>query len=269
MARAQNIADPGFFGGADTPPEEEKVITMSPSDLKALIAEQVAAALAVGGGGGQGSIGDIKNVFQEMALSIAEMSHQGDRTYKPVDPRILAARKAGQDKLDALLTRVRENRKFARDQAYSSEQAREDAVLAVSPKYRALAVVALEESLIQPYKQDPATKKALPVEFYWCGEPNDAMIPLNDIANEIHLAFCESRGSRSMIEKRSLKPVWMTEMGLVVEGNRVPARRGIEEAATPLRDQFLDIPGEKNPDADFVKVLGNHPPFQRNFQGRV
>ena len=267
MARPQSVVEPDIFGGAVEPAAEEKTITMSASELRALIAEQVAAAMAVGSG--KGSTDDIKSVFQEMALSIAEMSHQGDRTYKPVDPRVLAARKAGQDKLDGLLAEVRENRKVARDQSYSSEAEREDAVLAVSPRYRALSVVVLEENLIQPYKQDPATKKSIPVEFYWCGEPNDAMIPLNDVAREIHMAFCESRGSRSKIEKRMHKPVWMTEMGLVIEGAKMPARRGVEENMTPVRDSFLDIPGNQNPDAEFVQVLGNHPPFARNFQGRT
>jgi hypothetical protein len=267
MARESKVADPDVFGGV---PNEPETVTLRADQLQAMIAEQVAKALAaaVPAAAQSNSMGDAKALFEQMALSIAEMTHQTNRTHKPVDPKVLTARKAGQEKLDALLRQVHEARKAAADRAYKSEVERHAAITAVTPKYRVISICIFNDDIIAPFVPDPATKKSVPVEIYWAAEPNDALVPINELAETIHAAFRESRGQRSDIEKRAIKPAWMTESGLVIEGGTPPQRRQLDVSPV-LRD--LDVTtGAAREDISYVSVLGtNHAPFQVNYQGKT
>ena len=96
----------------------------------------------------------------------------------------------------------------------------------------------------------------MPVEIYWAAEPNDALVPINELAETIHAAFRESRGQRSDIEKRAIKPAWMTESGLVIEGGTPPQRRQLDVSPV-LRD--LDVTtGAAREDISYVSVLGTN-----------
>lgn len=263
MAREQKI-ETDVFGGMSA---EEPKLSLTASELQAMIAEQVAKALVVAAPAASG-IGDAKALFEQMALSIAEMSHQTNRTHKPVDPKVLAARKIGAEKLEAALAAVHAARKQAADQIYGSEEERQAAIKSVTPKYRLISAVHLNESFIVPFERNPATKKSDPVELHWANEPNDAMVPINDIAKAVHAAFRESRGQRSDVEKRSVKPAWMTENGLYVEGGIAPRRRDLE--TTPVLRDLEVSTGVAGPDAEFISVLGKtHAPFSVNYQGKT
>lgn len=264
-AKAQSI-NPDEIGGAGASPPQ--TVTLTLDDLNTLIAQQVTAAIATAAAtntpGAPAAGPDFKSMFAEMAMTFADIAQQGNRTYKAVDPRILKARQIGQDKLNTILDRIQRTRKAAFDASYPSEVERNAAVFAVTPQYRCIATIVLEDELIFSSRLDEATKKPVPVLFYWAAEPNDAMVPMNDIAREVHTAFRESRGARTDIEKRTMKPAWMTDRGLVIEGFRAPARRDLPGAAV-LRD--LEIPGTpselSDPEPRAVPVLGtSHPPFQ-------
>lgn len=266
-APTQKVTTEDVFGGAPTP------ITETP-EFKAALKEAVAEALkgfapaAAQSAMPEGAMG----LFREMALAIAEMTHQGDKRSRPVDPKVLMAREAAQKELNEALHQVALARKAAADKKYDSEEERDEAIRAVTPRYRCIAMCVLDDVMIVPWKRNDATKKMEPVPFYWAQEPNDAMIPLNDLAKEIHKLFRRSRGARSDIEKRSVKPAWATDRGLIIEGGTPPARREIEtrDAVMRDRDSDLDIPEAIDPSAPFVHVLGTkHAPAQKNYEGKV
>lgn len=208
--------------------------------------------------------GDLRAIMQEMAASIADMSYQGNKRDKPVDPKIMAARQAGQERLDKLLFDTKTFVRDVREAVYDSEEERLAAVRNASPKYRATSKVVLNEVLIDPYRLE--NKMAVSNDIYWLGEPNDAMRPLNDLAKRIYAEFRASRGSRSAIEKASVKPVWMTDNGLMIEGVRAPARRMVSQ---PIFNDDLDLPVAHDPAARAVNILGTiHEPAERNYQGK-
>lgn len=204
-----------------------------------------------------------EDLFRQMALNIAEMTHQGNKRDKPLDPRIIALRAQAQERLDALLAATREKVHAAREVEYKDESSKQSALRRIMPKYTCISKVVLDDRVINPFKRNAATKAAESVEFYWLGEPNHAMRPLNEIARKIFAEFRESRGERSKIEKASVKPLWMTDSGLIIEGANAPQRRDV-----PIPSD-LDLPEIKDPEAPYVAVLGTiHEPAQNNYQGK-
>lgn len=223
----------------------------------------VAAAMTAMKEGNQGVDPGTAELLRMMAMNIADLSYQGNKRDKPLDPRIVASREAAHARLDALLSETHEKVHAAREATYKDEDSRNAAIRRVSPRYCAVSKVNLAETMILPFRRDEGTKKMVPVEFFWLQEPNHAMRPLNDIARKIYAEFRESRGERSKIEKASVKPLWMTDRGLVIEGTNAPPRRNIDIP----RD--LDIPEFKDPEAPFINVLGtSHEPAQNNYQGK-
>lgn len=187
---------------------------------------------------------DAQDLLRGLALAIAEMSHQGDKRDKPVDPKVMAARREALDRMNVLIDRAKTLPK--------SEW----------PLYRCRSVLMLADTKIDPYKRDPATKKAVPVQFRWCLEPNDAMIPVCDRAKAIYEEFRASRGNKADYAKNVLtRTPWFTDKGLLIEGSP-PVRRAIEMDAGGL-----DLDNEADPfdpNAPLVRVLGTvHPPARQ------
>lgn len=208
---------------------------------------------------------DLVDVFKQMALSIAEMSHQGSPRDKPIDPRLLEQRAAAQARLNAMLDDVQNEIRRVHGARHPSAEARREAVRAISPKWKCISKVNLADRMIDPFQRDPGTKKAVPVEFYYMFEPNHAMRPLNALAERIYAEFRASRGERTKIEVLSTKPSWITDNGLIIEGENAPQRRAI---AAPM-DDGLDVPQDIDPEAPFIHVLGTlHEPAQNNYQGK-
>jgi hypothetical protein len=103
-------------------------------------------------------------------------------------------------------------------------------------------------------------------DIYWLGEPNHALRPLNDIAKKLYAKFVASRGTRSAIEKASVKPVWMTDNGLIMEGVNMPARR---EVSQPIFNDDMDFPVARDPSAPTINVLGTiHEPAVMNYHNK-
>jgi hypothetical protein len=262
VAKVAPVAEAGLFGGAEPSPAEASgdVVMVSRAELQAMIAAAVAAQPAP-----IGEFSGAKALFDQMALSISEMTHQTNRTHKPVDPKVLAARAAGQEKLDALLAKIALDRKEIEDATWETEAEKQAALKSVTPRYRLVSFVVLDDELINPVFKNPATKQSEPIAIYWAKEPNDAMAPLNPIAKEVHELFRESRGARSKFEKGAIRPIWTTENGLVIAG-RAPQRRRVDVPGV-VRDTIVgnatSDPGLDGHDVAYRNVLGTtHRPFE-------
>ena len=194
------------------------------------------------------------DLFQRLALSIAEISDQGTQR-KRVAPEVLAQREAAWKRMVALIQEAR-----------ASGQ---------KPEYKAIAKLYLNERMIEPFVQDPATKLPVAVTFTWTGEPNDGMRPLNDIAKKIFAEFRASRGSVELTSKEDTRPYWMTPAGLVVKGDPPPRREMKVDTRTDFVDDLsvgdeVPAPDQNDPNAPFVHVLGTvAAPAMQNYQGKV
>ena len=196
---------------------------------------------------------DAMALIQALALNIAQLGTQNDRD-RPVDPAVLAARAKGMEKLHNLIRSAKALPK--NDPA--------------APKWRVTAKVVLSDTIINPWKRDPARKLAVPVEFRWRGEPNGAFVPLNDTAKAIMEAFNESRGSKRDYEKEVYDSVWMSDGGLIIEGTGrpIPHKRQIMAVEDPGELEIDDDP--YSPNASKVHVLGTlHEPAQQHFENKV
>jgi hypothetical protein len=60
------------------------------------------------------------------------------------------------------------------------------------PVYVLTQKVYLAEQKIEPQYADDRTQRMMPQEINWPRVPNEAMIPVNDVAKKIHAAFTES-----------------------------------------------------------------------------
>jgi hypothetical protein len=234
-------------------------------------AEAVAAAMAqmraaapqsVPAAGTPADASATSSLFREMALAIAEISDQGtDR--KRVAPEVLEQRAQAQKRLDQLLEDARVRARAVTTNAESRK---------VLPWYRCVSMLYLNERKILPFVQDPGTKQAVPVEFSWTGEPNDAMRPINDVAKEVYREFRLSRGNIEKVKgSYETKPLWMTKAGLVVHGDAPSSAangRGAQtiEVAEYKDDlEFGGMPAGSDPNADFVNILGTiHAPAMQN-----
>jgi hypothetical protein len=178
-----------------------------------------------------------------LATAIAEMADQGT-SRKRVAPEILQKRKEAKDLMDNLII-----------------QARADGKL---PKYQLRAKVYLDEILVDPMWVNPNSKRAEPTVIEWPEDPSEAMIPLNDVAKEIHSAFMDSIGS--VVRVVQDKPFRVTAGGLVVNG-QAPARR-INQVGTGEGTQGLRIAhrSEDNVSGEtLINILGTvAPPARQN-----
>ncbi len=193
---------------------------------------------------------DAQDLLRGLALAIAEMSHQGDKRDKPVDPKVLAERRQAQERMDVLIQEAL---------ALPKGDPRR-------PKWKCRSKVILADHVIDPYKRDPATKKAVPVEFRWCLEPNDAMVPLNEMAERIYAEFRGSRGNKfgkdGYGKNEVRRAAWITDGGLVIEG-APPARRELLSADNTAHALAIE-PDPFDPNATHVRVLGtSHPPARQ------
>lgn len=238
---------------ADKNPGEKtadlSALTLTP-EFQRLVAEAVAKALpdlAKAGTVGLGVDEATKAFFSQFALSVAEVADQGTHR-KRVSPEVMARRKAAAEKCEKLIADAR--------------------VAGLKPEYRVTAKIYFNERLIEPYRRGP-DKSVVPQEIIWTGMPNEALRPLNKVAEDIYEAYRESVGSTEKL--RSIKgshggivapdnrPYSMTPNGLVVKGEISPkAVIGPIDADGPIDNN--------DPNAAEVHVLGTvAAPAKRNF----
>src|SRR5208282_5160592 len=153
-----------------------------------------------------------------LAMAIAELTDQG-RT-KRLAPEVMRERLAARDLMHKLLMQAKAD---WRECMRSGDRERAAAYM---PAYELRNKVYLDEVLIDPIWIAPDhTQRATVID--WPGAPNEAMIPLNDVAKAIHKAFSDSIGTvpqALQVPDEAGKQLYATPGGLVVHG-RAPARR--------------------------------------------
>ena len=244
-------------------PQPEKIdlqaILQTPEAQKA-IAEAVASAVAKQAPSGMALSSDSRQLFSEMALAIAEMGNQGSGRVRPVAPEVMAQRQEASRKLHALLAEVGGHLKRAKDS--------DDAALMTKwmPRYQVVAKIFFNETFVEPYTKAPRPgDPPIPSIITWSGPPNDALVPLNDIAKKLKQLFKESVGTAQKLEPISgpnggqvapdKRQYWMTFEGRVVQGSPPPRARVLDA----LSDD-PDYKPQNDPTAPFVNILGTvHP----------
>ena len=198
-------------------------------------------------------------LFRTMAMSIAEISDQGSNR-KRVAPEILAEREAAHKRAVALIEDARSKVKKAR------EEGDEATISAYTPEYRVIAKIYFNERFVEPYVVDRATKEPRPVAVDWTGMPNDALVPLNDIAKRIFKEFRISVGMPEGLAVTDNRPVWVTQNGFVVKGMSGTAQRREIEVVQPFDAGFpeeMRIKRNDDPRAPEIRVLGSVAPPAR------
>lgn len=145
-----------------------------------------------------------------LATAIAELGDQGVGRGKRVSPEVMAAREEARQRMISLIIEAR---------------AKGDV-----PAYRLKHKVYLDERIVEPVWIAPDHTQRH-TEIDWPGVPNHAMIPINDVAHAIHVAFMESVGSNVATPMDDLRDLSVTAGGLVIKGGPRSAPRMIGDAA--------------------------------------
>jgi hypothetical protein len=187
--------------------------------------------------------GDDKAFAEGLAMAIAALTDQGTGR-KRVAPEIVEQRSKARTRMAELLIAAKAENRI--------------------PSYRLTNKVYLDEVLVDPIYIDPASKSQKPTEIDWPGVPSEAMIPINDVAREIHAAFCLSIGSVAKEHLIAEKPFAVTANGLVVKSGGLALRPASVLGMNPeaqqqatgeglrIKGRGTGIPGEHKE----VRVLG-------------
>lgn len=158
----------------------EAEMTQSPAFAAAVsmaVQEQLAAFLpqlqAARGVAGTAPEPADRGMMQELALAISELTTQGTGKVR-VAPEVLMKREQARERMTKLIITARAEKKV--------------------PTYQLRNKVLLNDRLIEPMWSG-SDHIARPTEIDFWGVPNDAMVPVNDIAKEIFAAFKDSVGS--------------------------------------------------------------------------
>lgn len=191
-------------------------------------------------------------LFRAMGMSIAEIADQGSNR-KRVAPEILAERAAAHKRAVALIEDAKGKVKKAR------EEKDEVTLAAYTPEYRVISKIYFNERFVEPYKVDPASKQPQPVAIEWTGMPNDALIPINDIAKRIFTEYRKSVGMPEGLATVDNRPVWVTQNGLVVKGVAGATQRREIDQPQPFAADFpeeMKVKLNDDPRAPEIRVLG-------------
>ena len=160
--------------------EQEAAMTQSPAFQAAvsaavqqaigpMLAQLTTARVAAGT---EPQPGD-KNMMQELALAISELTTQGSGKVR-VAPEIMMKREQARERMINLIIAARAEKKVV--------------------TYQLRNKIVLNERLIEPIWSNSANQ-AVPTEIDFWGIPNDAMVPVSDAAKEIVQAFKDSVGN--------------------------------------------------------------------------
>lgn len=230
----------------ETPEFQEAVSEAVAKQMEAFKKDLLAAATAPAPAAGGGVTDILSEVLSKLSMNMQALGQQGQHN-KPRSPeQIVRCEEAHNRMVDLIIA----SRDLPKD-----DPAR--------PAYRVTSKVYLNERFIEPFRMDPATKKAVPIEIVWTGVPNDAMMPINDTAKGIFAAWRESTGHETPdIPTADRRPLYVTAAGLVVRGDP-PKRQHV--AGEPAFQDGLSF-GNNDPTAPEVAVLGTVAPKARQNQ---
>lgn len=191
-----SLLPPGFN---ETPEFKAAVADAAKEALRGFVAEMKAASP----GAQTAAPATADGLLSGLALELAELTSQNSGR-KYVAPEILRQRAQAADRMMNLIKEAAAKRQL--------------------PTYRLTNKVHLDDQVVEPFYVGP-DHIARPTEIGWPHVPNDAMVPLNDVAKEIFAAFLESIGS---IEKPVADPkLGLTAKGLIVKGGAVQHHREV------------------------------------------
>lgn len=195
--------------------------------------EQLAAANA-GGGNASGVLGEI---MDRLSVNLQAVAQQGERT-KPLSAEELRKREEAHSKMEALI---------AASRLPGAEK----------PEYKVISKIYFQERFIEPFRQDPVTKAMVHNVVGWTGAPNDALMPLNDVAKAIFQAWLGYTGGKSaLVPTADTRPLYMTAAGLTVRGE--PPKRRTMGAEQEMAGDDLSLRNDVN--APTIAVLGTVAP---------
>lgn len=117
---------------------------------------------------------DQGDMMERLAMSIAELTTQGTGRVK-VSPEVLQKREQARKHMMNLIIEARAEKKV--------------------PTYHLRNKIFLNNQIIEPFWVHPASKSVENTELDFWGIPNDAMVPVNDVAKAIFAAYRDSLGS--------------------------------------------------------------------------
>jgi hypothetical protein len=141
-----------------------------------------------------------KRFAETLAMAFAQLNEQGNGR-KYVDPQILRERGESRERMKIAIVQARKDHQAAINNLVDSTgRTPTDAELAKiakkhMPSYRVVAKTLLDNQVVEPMWVDNS-HTAQPTEIDWPGVPNEAMMPLNDVAKAIFAEFMGSIGSR-------------------------------------------------------------------------
>ena len=218
--------------------------------------------------------GDPMAVMQMLAMEISQLTDQGSGR-KRVAPEIIKARAIAHDKMVTLINEAAGKREtLAADYAHvadgAARAALEERISAFMPRYRLRNKVHLDEQLVDPGWVD-RSHVLQQTEIGWPGVPNEAMIPINEVARQIFAAFVDSIGSVDKQHQVRQQPLKATARGLIVKGapSAVQHQTALDPVLADIKGEGLSIKHKQEPGGARMKeiqVLGTiAKPAQQGF----
>lgn len=169
-------------------------------------------------------LGLLGPVMEQLGMKIADIADQNNgRIGQRIDPEILRQRETARTELVETLETLQRSNADLRARGLEPEL----------PFYRLKNVIQLNHSAIQPFYIDPATKSAKETEIGFDGIPNEAMIPINDLAKRVYAIYRTWIGNLKKVVPEDR--LGITSTGVTVRNGavqtRMEMRRGDENAA--------------------------------------
>lgn len=184
----------------------------------------------------------IESMMKSLALAIAGVADQGSET-KRVSPEVLEFRRKERARMYELI---------------QSAINRRDA-----PVYTLKNQVYLSDHVINPLVVGHSGRPEV-AEIYFYFEPNEAMVPVNDVAKEIYAAYKNSLGNSAKViedEKFELKGLG-TAHALLVKSRPQLTQSAMQEAREAKEGPFAML-GRRNGrdvETEKVRILGTVAP---------
>lgn len=215
----------------DTPEFKGAIEKVKQEAAKAVTAALETARISAGSSPQEGDT----NWAETFAMAIAKLTDQGTGR-QHVAPEILRSREIARARMAELIIAARAEGKV--------------------PSYRLTSKVLLDNQLVDPFWID-RNHIAQPTEIDWPGVPNEAMQPLNQVAEDIFAAFMNSIGSVSKLQQDALTAdLSVTAGGLTVRGNL--NKRSVKEIVHEESEKGLVLRHKDQPGRyKSVNILGS------------
>lgn len=127
----------------------------------------------------------LSKVLSDLVANMERMMRPADAK-RVFSPEELRAMDAGREEMARAIIEADSRRReaLARDQKAEAE--------VWMPHYYLTRKVYIGEQKIEPQYRDPVTKEMKDRHINWPGVPNEAMVPVNEVAKKIHAAFLKS-----------------------------------------------------------------------------